>query len=401
MHGVVTVARATPHVHAEETDIVLEAVAAIVDDVVKLGERDGAVLGAAHPAARALDVTALDRRDALLVVELDLDRPAGLAREHDRHQHEVDAPPKTERAAARQRHHAHFAQGDAERLVDAVAQLRRRLRGGPDGDLVAEPFGDAGIAADRSVLLAVICYVAFGDDLGFRSSLRRVAPGDHIGVAHITLDADLRGFWPHRQFHVDDMRQQLVLDLDERQRPPGDLLGSRGNGADLVADKADGAVEHLAPPVEPGGLPIVLRHVVMGYDADHAGKCLGPAGVDPDDPRVRVRTAKDLAMRHVLHGQIDAVFERARDFLDGVLDRHALADHGEIALDLRHHTLLGELALAKALTPAPAGASSSRLSSRPSRCRGRRRSGRCCRSSPSLSPPRSDRGSRRERPWRS
>ena len=47
----------------------------------------------------------------------------------------------------------------------------------------------------------------------------------------------------------------------------------------------------------------------MGDDAEHAGECLGPRGVDGDDARMRMGTAQNLAVHHALDFKIDSVFE--------------------------------------------------------------------------------------------
>ena len=61
-----------PQVDAEESDIILEAIAPVVDDVVELRKRQVPVLGDAHPAAGVLKMATLDSHHAFRVVEFNL-----------------------------------------------------------------------------------------------------------------------------------------------------------------------------------------------------------------------------------------------------------------------------------------------------------------------------------------
>ena len=252
---VVSVPCPPPVVYAEEAYVVLEAVAAVVDDVVELGKGQGAVVPASHAAAGYFDLPALDGRHALFVGELDLDGLADLAGQQGRDQHEVRAPPVSERAAGRQGEDADFAQRNAECLVDTVAQFGRGLGGGPQGHPIAVPLGDAGVAPQRGHLLAGEANLAIHDEIRFLFPLADVPPLHDIGLAHVTLFADLRSIGLHRLFRVEHGGQLLVFHLDELQGRLRNVLAGGRHRRHVVPVETGDSVEHLAPVVEPGVLP--------------------------------------------------------------------------------------------------------------------------------------------------
>jgi hypothetical protein len=100
---------------------------------------------------------------------------------------------------------------------------------------------------------------------------------------------------------VDDGRQRVVLDVDERERVVGRVLVGRDHERDLLALEADlVAGEH--------GLRVVgdRRHprqaerleVLGGDDGRDVGVRERRRGVDRDDLRVRVRAAQHLPVEH-------------------------------------------------------------------------------------------------------
>ena len=127
------------------------------------------------------------------------------------------------------------------------------------------------------------------------------------------------------------MGQKLVVDFDQLQGTLGDLFRLSRHCGDVVADETADPIKHFAAIVEPGRLPIVLRHVFVGQNPNYAGQRLRLRRVDADDPRVRVRAAQDLAVSHVLDLDVHGVFQRAGNLFAGVLDMDALAHHRKIS----------------------------------------------------------------------
>ena len=144
---VIAVSVLAPHIDAEEAHVVLETVAAIVDQMIEFKEGQRSVRLAAHRAARALLMAAFDGGHALFVVQFDLDRTTHLLGQKHCDDHEVVGPPLAEGTAARKRLDANVRKRNAKSLVDAVAQFAWCLRRGDDIHLVAHPFRDARIAA--------------------------------------------------------------------------------------------------------------------------------------------------------------------------------------------------------------------------------------------------------------
>ena len=165
---VVAVSVLAPHIDAEEAHIVLEAVPAVVDQMIEFKEGQRSVRLAAHRAARALLMAAFDGDHALFVVQFNLDRTMHFLGQQHCDDHEVVGPPLAERTAARKRLDANVRQRNSKSLVDAVAQFARCLRRGDDIHLVAHPFRDASIAAQRRILLAFIEDVALDRLIGLR-----------------------------------------------------------------------------------------------------------------------------------------------------------------------------------------------------------------------------------------
>ena len=185
---------------------------------------------------------------------------------------------------------------------------------------------------------------------------RGEARGD---VAHLVLDAlrDVRGLRRrgldaagdhvleeerrvglHRLIDVDDVRQHLVVDLDQLQRLLGDGRGGRGDGGDGVA-----LVEHLlarhdvarhVPEIHGDALgtdvvELLVGKVLGGHHRLHALQLLRLRRVDGADARVRVRRAQHLAPQHAGQGEIGAVLGGARHL------RHAIGTHRARAYDLQ------------------------------------------------------------------
>ena len=116
----------------------------------------------------------------------------------------------------------------------------------------------------------------------------------------------------HRLGDVDDVRQHLVVDLDQRQRLLGDRLRHRGDGGNRMALVERLLARHdVARDVAHVHLHLAGRHDQVGLVGEvlgrdhrlHAGQRLGLRGVDRLDDGVGVRAAQHLADQ--LAGQVE------------------------------------------------------------------------------------------------
>ncbi len=109
----------------------------------------------------------------------------------------------------------------------------------------------------------------------------------------------------HRLVDIDDMRQDLVVDLDQRERLVRDRDAGRRHGGDGVS-----VIQRLFAGHDiPGDMPeidlnasradigeILIREVGGGHHRLDARQGLGLGRIDRLDFRVRMRAAKDLAV---------------------------------------------------------------------------------------------------------
>ena len=138
---------------------------------------------------------------------------------------------------------------------------------------------------------------------------------DHLGLGEVALDiaevegalvgavrlqglVDQRGPVGESTLRVHHRGQRLVLDLDELQCVLGQVTAVRDDDRDALAD-----VPHLvrgqAAPGVPGRVRTEVGHRIAQFGGLRAGdhrvhaRCgLGPGGLDPRDPGVRVRAAQ-------------------------------------------------------------------------------------------------------------
>ena len=175
----------------------------------------------------------------------------------------------------------------------------------------------------------------------------RLGRGVHAGREHIVMQQ--RRARLHGLDHVDDVRQHLVVDLDELQRPLGDLGAGGGHCRDRVAlierllarhhVAHDILVvdHHLARRDELGGL---VLEVHAGDDGLDAGELLRRRGVDRLDARVRMRASQHLADDLAGHDQVGAEPGAARHLVDPVRPIGARADPFELRTRRALHLLL-------------------------------------------------------------
>ena len=101
----------------------------------------------------------------------------------------------------------------------------------------------------------------------------------------------------HRLVDIGDMRQHLVVDLDQLQRLPGRAGVDGGDRGHRMAVIERLLARHaVVEDVVHGGIAVGEIGQVGGRDHRlHARQLLGLRGVDRADDRVGVRAAQDLA----------------------------------------------------------------------------------------------------------
>ncbi len=194
--------------------------------------------------------------------EADAHRRPGLSRQRDRDA-SVDAERRLRAEAA-----AHAVDDDAH-AFERQAELLRQLLADPggelgrhiDGEAVRRPIGDDRVRLEAAMGLRLRAVFALDDDFGVREALRGVASAGGRGTAHVAFDRQARRRRPARgmavgrggfvvndrgvrrsgRIHVDDERQRLVVDPDQRHRLLRRGHRSRGDRGDRRADIAHDA----------------------------------------------------------------------------------------------------------------------------------------------------------------
>jgi len=131
----------------------------------------------------------------------------------------------------------------------------------------------------------------------------------------------------HRIVNIDHVRQDFVVDLDQRKRLGGDLRGGRGHRGDgMAVIERFLACHHVARHVAQvrlhlaGGHDLVglLGEVLGGDDRLDPMQGLGLRRVNRLDPSVRVRAAEDLADELARHVEVGAEPRTARHLVGAV-----------------------------------------------------------------------------------
>ena len=254
---------------------------------------------------------------------------------------EVDVVLAAEAAAELGRRHLHLRDVHRQQLGDLGPHHEVALRRGPDlGDAAVGVVRDRGLRLDVALVRRLGAELALDDDVGLGETGVDVAElgGQHgrevrrLGRRRRDALGDLvlvqqRRVGGHRLLDVDDVRQHLVLDLDQLQRALGDQLRGGGDGSDGVA-----VVQHLLARHHAARHVAEVDHefarggnqhghvgeVIAGDHGLDAGQLLGGRGVDALDARVRMPGAQHLADELV--GQIDVggVAGLAGHLVDGV-----------------------------------------------------------------------------------
>jgi hypothetical protein len=128
-----------------------------------------------------------------------------------------------------------------------------------------------------------------------------------------------------RFLQIDDMRQELVIDLDEAERLDRGLLVVRRDRGHLVADVADLFAEDRLLAAERG-----LRRIEPVEDAANARQRFGLLRVDPPHPGTRIRAAEHADVEHAREIDVLRVSGPAGDPLDAVDTAARPRDLGEL-----------------------------------------------------------------------
>ena len=176
---------------------------------------------------------------------------------------------------------------------------------------------------ERRRVTARVDDVAGHDGVGLRERAvggRLVAglPGrarEVVALAGLVV-SDQRGVFVERLARVDDRRQRVVLDVDQRERVVGRVLVGRDHERDLLALEAnlvagEDGLRVVGDRRHPGQAE---RLEVLGRDdRGDVGMRQSGGGVDREDARVRVRAAQHGAVHHAREPDVVEVVALAAD----------------------------------------------------------------------------------------
>ncbi len=325
----------------------------------RVGGNDAAVAGNAdlhrHGGARGRPGGLED----ILAAHHHLDGMAGLAGQHQGDWLDIDHGLAAEAAADFGRIDPQVAKVHAEELRGIGAHHEMPLAGAPQlGLAVGIEARDAGLRLDiglvhrRRLERHLDHFVGRGEvGIGI-ADLVLGALGDVGGLRRRRLDAagdqvveEERRIRAHRRLNVDDVRQHLVVDLDERQRLLGDGPTGGRDGRDRVAlvehllaghDVAGHVPEVLRHPLRPDIGEFLLREVDGGHHRLDAGQRRGLRDIDGANAGMGVRRAQDAPGQHAGHGQIGAVLRPPRHLRDAIRPYRAGSDPLELGRGFVH-----------------------------------------------------------------
>ena len=294
---------------------------------------------AAHGVVETDGVTLRVQANRLLAGEDQLHRPARDAREERRlglDRHVLLAP---EGPAARHELHADvlLRHAEEERDLPAVVEDTLALRVEPEA-AVRQRLRERGLRLQEEVL-DPLCAPRAGHDVGTRGQGGRgVAPADDRARQEVrVLRVDPGGAGGEGGLGIEEGRQGLVLDLDQRRRRArrAHIVG-RHRGED-VADAAHLlALGHEARPVGvQEAVPPLAGHVCRRDDDAHPGKRRGLRRVDAHDPGPRVRGEDEGAVQEALALHVGHVGLLAEGLAESAVAGERLPDAAIV--DRRRH----------------------------------------------------------------
>ena len=171
---------------------------------------------------------------------------------------------------------------------------------------------------------------------------RHHVPQAGIGRVGQVLDGRAR---LQRLQRIEDARQDLVLDLDELERPLRDVQRLGGHQRDRLAVEAHlirGQHRHIrAAALLLAGLARHVGHqldvgqVRRGEDAGDARQVARLAHVQPHDPRARLRAAEDLGVEHQRQREVARVHRGAHGLAHRIHAAQWLADLPQLGEGVR------------------------------------------------------------------
>ena len=321
---------------------------AALEPDVGLAGRDPARLGDPDLDPQAGAGRRPRRPKNLLAGHHELHRAARLARERERHRLDEDGGLAAEAAADLGSRDAELRDVHAQEPGAHIAHAEVALRADPKLALaVAADAGQTSVRLDVALVGRPAPIMLLDDLIGLRKSLLDVADIEIVALRDVGravgLEADLgrehriqrvqllvqdRGIGMHRRIDVGDVRQDLVVDLDQAQRATGDGGADGGDGGDRVT-----VVERLLARhdvvADVKKIVVAIVEIIARDDGLHARQGGGLRGVDGADPRMSVGAAQDPADQHAGRTHIGAEARAPGYLVEAVGPHRTGADDGE------------------------------------------------------------------------
>ena len=138
---------------------------------------------------------------------------------------------------------------------------------------------------------------------------------------NIPIREELRSRGFHRLFRIEDKREHLILHRDQLQCLVRCLRVHRGHCRHCLPSKSNPIVDDVLT------INRHLRRVLVRDHCLHASQRLGLAGVDADNPGVRMRASQHPGHQHPGQFDISSVFRAARNPIIRVQIRRTLANN--------------------------------------------------------------------------
>ncbi len=167
--------------------------------------------------------------------------------------------------------------------------------------IIAGRHADAALRFHEHVVVGRRPVLALDDDVRFGKPLFDVAMPDLDvlqQVAGLVLLVDQGGIWLPSLLGAGHHRQRFVLDLDKAQRLRCDLGSICGDDGHSIAQVADLVVAQGRPVGDNQAMAVAAWHVLVGQNGVYAGQGCCLAGVDGQDPGMRVSGAQCGSIEH-------------------------------------------------------------------------------------------------------
>ena len=265
-------------------------------------------------------------------------RPAELHRE-ERGDDRVlsDAALRAEAAAHVIAENADLRERQLDREVQALTHRERVLGRLPDGENVAVPRRHRAVRLERIVDLRRCAVRRVDDGVGLADRPPHVASLVRARFGDVAVALEPRRDVADRLLEVDDMRKQLVVDLDEGKGLGGGVLVIGRDGSDLVADEAHLLSEDRVLRAEGG-----LWRVESVEHAADAGQSFGLLRLDLANASARIRTAEHADEEHAREIDVLRVASAARHALHAVDAAAFVTDLGPLSAQQRKVAPLDE-----------------------------------------------------------